>query len=73
MLFVFCFQRNRLLLYCSVFLCGSALVTDFLDGYFARRFRVASVHGRLWDSLGDKSFYVAVIISFNGIGFLGPW
>jgi phosphatidylglycerophosphate synthase len=33
---------------------------------------VASVYGRLWDSLGDKSFYAAVIIAFNAQGFLGP-
>jgi phosphatidylglycerophosphate synthase len=72
MLFVFCFQRNIYLLYFSVLLCGLALVTDLLDGYFARRFHVASTHGRLWDSLGDKSFYVAIIITFNGLGFLGP-
>lgn len=49
-----------------------ALATDVLDGYFARRLQVASIHGRLWDSLGDKSFYVAIIIAFNTQGFLGP-
>jgi phosphatidylglycerophosphate synthase len=33
---------------------------------------VASVHGRLWDSLGDKAFYIAAIIAFNAQGFLDP-
>ncbi len=47
-------------------------MTDLLDGYFARRWKVASVYGRLWDSLGDKSFYAAIIIAFNTQGFLGP-
>lgn len=71
LLFVVCFQRSVTLLYVSVALCMAALVTDLLDGYFARRLKVASIHGRLWDSLGDKSFYAAVIIAFNAQGFLG--
>jgi phosphatidylglycerophosphate synthase len=72
LLFVICFQRNAALLYVSIGLCVVALVTDVLDGYLARRLQVASIHGRLWDSLGDKSFYVAIIIAFNAQGFLGP-
>lgn len=71
MLFVIFFQRRAELLYVSIALCVVALVTDVLDGYVARRLKVASIHGRLWDSLGDKSFYAAVIIAFNAQGFLG--
>ena len=71
MLFVVFFQRRAELLYVSIALCVVALVTDVLDGYVARRLKVASIHGRLWDSLGDKSFYAAVIIAFNAQGFLG--
>ena len=52
-------------------MCLLALVTDNLDGYLARRSKVASVYGRMWDSLGDKAFYVAVIVSFNSQRFLG--
>jgi phosphatidylglycerophosphate synthase len=71
MLFVVCFQRQLFFLYVSVAICVVALITDVLDGYFARRLKVASIHGRLWDSLGDKSFYAAIIIAFNTQGFLG--
>src|SRR5436305_14451943 len=71
MLFVVFFQRRAELLYVSIALCVIALATDVLDGYVARRLKVASIHGRLWDSLGDKSFYAAVIIAFNAQGFLG--
>lgn len=71
LLFVVCFQRNAVLLYVSMALCVIALATDVLDGYFARRMRVASIHGRLWDSLGDKSFYAAIIMAFHAQGFLG--
>jgi phosphatidylglycerophosphate synthase len=34
--------------------------------------RVDSILGRHWDSLGDKSFYAAIIIAFNAQGFLDP-
>jgi len=72
LLFILCFQRNRSLLWASAALCVVALTTDLLDGYFARRSGVASIHGRLWDSLGDKAFYIAAIIAFNSHAFMGP-
>jgi phosphatidylglycerophosphate synthase len=72
LLFVVCFQRSAVLLWVSLVLCAFALATDILDGYLARRMQVASIHGRLWDSLGDKSFYAAVIIAFTAQGFLIP-
>jgi phosphatidylglycerophosphate synthase len=71
-LFVIFFQRTVPFLYISIGLCIAALTTDILDGYLARRLGVASIHGRLWDSLGDKAFYVAVVIAYNAHGFLGP-
>lgn len=71
MLFVICYQKKAGLFYVSVAACVVALATDVLDGYCARRLKVASIHGRLWDSLGDKSFYAAIIIAFNAQGFLG--
>ncbi len=72
LLFVVCFQRKAALFWASVALCIVALITDLLDGYLARRSHVASIEGRLWDSLGDKSFYAATIIAFTAHGFLGP-
>ena len=60
------------LLYAAAALWMVSLTTDLLDGYLARRWRVDSILGRLWDSLGDKSFYAAMIVAFNAQGFLGP-
>ncbi|MBV9071282.1 MAG: CDP-alcohol phosphatidyltransferase family protein [Acidobacteria bacterium] len=71
MIFVICFQRDPLLLSAAIGSWALALLTDVLDGFLARRLGVASIHGRMWDSLGDKAFYVAVIIAFNAHGFLG--
>jgi CDP-diacylglycerol--glycerol-3-phosphate 3-phosphatidyltransferase len=72
LLFVICFQRKAGLLYASGALWLISLTTDLLDGYLARRWKVASAYGRFWDSMGDKSFYAAVIIAFNAQGFLSP-
>jgi phosphatidylglycerophosphate synthase len=72
LLFVACFQRKAGLLYVSGALWVLAVTTDLLDGYLARRWQVASPYGRFWDSLGDKSFYAAVIIAFNAQSFLSP-
>ena len=72
LLFVVCFQRSASLLYVSIVLCAVAWATDITDGYLARRMQVDSILGRHWDSLGDKSFYAAIIIAFNTRGFLGP-
>jgi phosphatidylglycerophosphate synthase len=72
LLFVLCFQKQAGLFYVAVSACVVALATDVLDGYYARRMQVASIHGRLWDSLGDKAFYAAIIVAFNAQGYLGP-
>jgi phosphatidylglycerophosphate synthase len=73
LIFVICFQRSPALLYVCAGLWVVDITTDVLDGYLARRWRVASPYGRFWDSLGDKSFYAAVIIAFNAQGFLSPF
>ena len=72
LLFVVCFQRSVFLLYVSIVLCAIAWGTDIVDGYLARRLQVDSILGRHWDSLGDKSFYAAIIVAFNAHGFLEP-
>jgi phosphatidylglycerophosphate synthase len=41
---------------------GIALVTDFVDGYLARRWGLESETGYLLDGLGDKVFYAAVLL-----------
>src|SRR6185437_7075599 len=72
LLFVLCFQRRKEFLCISVALFLIAFATDLLDGYVARKLRVASIYGRHWDSLGDKAFYMAAVVSFSSQGFLGP-
>lgn len=72
LLFVLCFQPAAGWLYVSVGVCAVALATDIGDGLLARWFGIASIKGRHWDSLGDKAFYVAVIVAYLNHGLLGP-
>jgi phosphatidylglycerophosphate synthase len=71
LLFVLFFAHDMTLLSVSVALCCLALATDMLDGYLARKMGVATVASRHWDSLGDKAFYVSVVVAFLSNGLLG--
>lgn len=47
--------------------------TDFLDGWLARRFQVASWQGGLLDAVADKAFVLSVFLSLAGAGKFSPW
>jgi cardiolipin synthase len=44
----------------------AASVTDWFDGYLARRWNVQSAFGRLWDPIADK---LLVIVTYVMLGF----
>jgi CDP-diacylglycerol--glycerol-3-phosphate 3-phosphatidyltransferase len=50
-----------------------ALVTDFLDGYLARRWKVEGVFGRVVDPFVDKVLVLGSFIFFAGKNFTVPW
>ena len=52
----------------SVWILIIAQLTDNVDGFIARKFAGPTLNGYMLDSLGDKVFYVAVIIVFNSQG-----
>jgi phosphatidylglycerophosphate synthase len=43
------------------------LATDFLDGYLARRWNAVSEAGYIIDGLGDRAFYVALVLAFVAV------
>ncbi len=49
-------------------ICGAAVVSDVLDGYFARKFNQISEYGKIFDPLADKLFVgaMAVILAIQG-------
>jgi len=60
----------------AVFVIGS--ITDWLDGYLARRYKLISNFGKLMDALTDKVFIVGVMIAMlvpapGGKALLPDW
>lgn len=60
------------------YLCGFVLVvvaalTDFLDGWIARKFNQVSDLGKFLDQIADKILINAVLIEMAVAGFLWPW
>ncbi|MBD3264308.1 MAG: CDP-diacylglycerol--glycerol-3-phosphate 3-phosphatidyltransferase [Candidatus Omnitrophica bacterium] len=60
-------------------LCWAALVfllaslTDFLDGFLARRKKLTSDFGRLMDPIADKILIVGVFCAFLQLGVINAW
>lgn len=50
-----------------------ASITDLLDGYLARRFRVVSSFGVFLDLTADKVFVSAILVALVQIGFVPAW
>jgi phosphatidylglycerophosphate synthase len=48
----------------TVVLSFAALITDFFDGYLARRWRVNSATGYILDSLGDRAMHLSLVLVF---------
>jgi CDP-diacylglycerol--glycerol-3-phosphate 3-phosphatidyltransferase len=49
-----------------------ALITDFFDGYFARKWKAGSAFGRITDPLVDKVLVLGSFIFFAGKNFVIP-
>lgn len=49
-----------------IVLVSLILLTDFLDGFFARTFHVQSLFGKIMDVVADKSFGIMIIIILAG-------
>jgi CDP-diacylglycerol--glycerol-3-phosphate 3-phosphatidyltransferase len=60
------------LLNAAFFVYVVALVTDFLDGYLARRWKVEGAFGRVVDPLVDKVLVLGSFIFFAGKNFIIP-
>jgi len=50
-----------------------ASVTDWLDGYLARRLQQGSSLGRMMDPIADKVLVAAVLVSLTATGELAGW
>ncbi|GIK53990.1 MAG: CDP-alcohol phosphatidyltransferase family protein [Planctomycetaceae bacterium] len=52
---------------------GFAMITDFLDGYYARREGNVSDLGKIFDPLADAVFFLVVIVALGLAGYIPLW
>src|SRR3954470_4599151 len=64
--------RGNWLLNVALFIYIVALITDFLDGYLARRWHVEGAFGRIVDPFVDKILVLGTFIFFAGKNFVIP-
>ena len=73
-LFAAFFARDTLAGYivCMV-LVAYAIISDWLDGYLARRMRVVSSFGKLFDPIADYTFFLTAFLAFVAHGWMPLW
>ncbi len=49
-----------------------AIITDGLDGYYARKLNIVTDFGKHFDPLADSIFFIIVFFTFMAIGLLHP-
>jgi len=65
--------EGRLGSFLAALFFGMAFVTDFLDGYFARKYGAVTVTGKLLDPLADKILVIVTMIMMIPLGRVPAW
>ena len=66
-------SANRVLSFWSAGLFVLAMLSDILDGYFARKRKIISTFGQFFDPLADKLLFLVAMIFMAELGRLPAW
>lgn len=70
-------EKSKISINTGLFIAGILFIissiTDFLDGFFARRWNVISSFGKFWDPIADKILVNTTLFALSGIQLLPIW
>ncbi len=72
-LVLFFLIKGEVYLFYSVLIFTMAAVTDFFDGYLARKYNVISDIGSFLDAFADKILIMSVFFTFYYLGLIKLW
>ncbi|MDD2389973.1 MAG: CDP-diacylglycerol--glycerol-3-phosphate 3-phosphatidyltransferase [Desulfobacterales bacterium] len=64
---------NRTCTFLAAILFSLAAITDYLDGYVARRHGLVSTFGKIMDPLADKLLVSSAFIMMSSYGWIPAW
>ena len=64
---------NRLTTFTATLLFSAAAISDYLDGYFARRRGLTSSFGKVMDPVADKLLVSSSLIMLTSLGWIPAW
>jgi cardiolipin synthase len=70
-IFAYCYVKGFTLP--AIIIALAVGLTDFLDGYLARKYKKTTALGGLLDTVADKFFFLVVLITFISTGTLSIW
>ena len=59
--------------YVALFIFITAAISDFIDGYIARKYNVVSTFGKVMDPLADKIMTLSAILCFVQLNIIPAW
>jgi CDP-diacylglycerol--glycerol-3-phosphate 3-phosphatidyltransferase len=59
--------------YIAIILFGIAAISDFLDGYIARKYNLISNFGKVMDPLADKILILSALVCFVQLHVVPSW